>query len=65
MLRNLKDLGMGKTSLEDSIQDEAASLVKYLEKLDLEQPVELDWSINVSVLNVIWQMLASKCSILI
>ena len=61
MLRHLKEyLGVSKTSLEVSIQDEAATLVKYLEKMDLRKPVAIDWSINVSVLNVIWQILASK-----
>ena len=58
LLHNLRNLGMGKTRLEDSIMEEVEMLTKYLEKNCLNKETELDWSINVAVLNVIWQMLA-------
>ena len=56
----MRNLGMGKTRLEDSIVEEAEMLLKYLEVNNLDEPAEIDWSINVAVLNVIWQMLASE-----
>lgn len=62
MLRNLRDLGMGRTHLENSIHDEAKMLVEYLEKNSIDKPTEMDWGINIAVLNVIWQMLASELS---
>ena len=58
-MRALRDLGMGKSRLEDTIQNEAEMLIKYLNKLNLEAPVGLDLHINVAALNVIWQMSAS------
>ena len=51
---------MGKTRLEDSIMEEVEMLMKYLEKNCLNKATELDWSINVAVFNVIWQMLAGN-----
>ncbi|KAF2355076.1 Cytochrome P450 [Trinorchestia longiramus] len=60
VLRGLRDLGMGKTVLESSIQEEAGMLVDHLENTCLDKPSEMDLSINTAVLNVIWQMLASK-----
>ena len=59
-LRHLKDLGMGKTRLEASIQDEAAMLVKYLETHNTDGPSEIGLGFSVSVVNVIWQLMASK-----
>ncbi|KAF2355077.1 Cytochrome P450 [Trinorchestia longiramus] len=60
LMRLLRDLGMGKTVLESSIQEEAGMLVDHLENTCLDKPSEMDLSINTAVLNVIWQMLASK-----
>ncbi|KAF2363760.1 Cytochrome P450 [Trinorchestia longiramus] len=60
LLRHLRDLGMGRTTLEDSIHDEAAMLVDHLEKTCVDKPTVMDVFINGAVVNVIWQMLASK-----
>ncbi|XP_047740366.1 cytochrome P450 2L1-like [Hyalella azteca] len=60
MLRHLRDLGMGKTALEGSIQQEAEMLVDHLDKTCVGKPAVMDHSINCAVVNVIWQMLASK-----
>ncbi|KAF2368467.1 Cytochrome P450 [Trinorchestia longiramus] len=60
VLQHLRNLGMGKTVLEGSIQDEAALLVDYLEKNCTGKPSVMDLAINAAVVNVIWQMLASK-----
>ncbi|XP_068220852.1 cytochrome P450 2L1-like [Palaemon carinicauda] len=56
-LQHLKQLGMGKTHLGEAIKQEAQILVKDFKK-QLNRPVDLPWSINVAVLNVIWQMVA-------
>ncbi|KAA0195471.1 Cytochrome P450 CYP3213A9, partial [Hyalella azteca] len=60
MLRHLRDLGMGKTALEGSIQQEAEMLVDHLDKTCVGKPAVMDHFINCAVVNVIWQMLASK-----
>lgn len=58
-LRHLRDLGMGKTRLEEAIQHEAVCLVEDFAR-HAGRPGPLPWSINVAVLNVIWQMVASR-----
>ncbi|KAK3883064.1 hypothetical protein Pcinc_012595 [Petrolisthes cinctipes] len=56
-LRQLRELGVGKSSLMDSMQYEAAILVKdFQEHVDTPQPIP--WSLNVAILNVIWQLTA-------
>ncbi|XP_069165324.1 cytochrome P450 2L1-like isoform X3 [Procambarus clarkii] len=59
LLRNLRDLGMGKTYLEDAIQQEANMLVEEMKK-NTGVPTPFPPSINIAVLNVVWQMVASK-----
>ncbi|XP_037799520.1 cytochrome P450 2L1-like isoform X1 [Penaeus monodon] len=58
-LRHLRDLGMGKTRLEEAIQREAVCLVEDFAR-HAGRPAPLPWSINVAVLNVIWQMVANR-----
>lgn len=58
LLRNLRDLGMGKTYLEEAIQREAKTLVEDFKKHS-GSPTLFPKSINVAVLNVVWQMVAS------
>lgn len=57
LLRNLRDLGMGKTYLEDAIQREAQFMVEDFKKLS-GAPTLFPKSLNVAVLNVVWQMVA-------
>lgn len=59
LLRNLRDLGMGKTYLERAIQKEATCLVDNFRSVS-GSPTLFPKSINVAVLNVVWQMVASK-----
>ena len=59
LLRNLRDLGMGKTYLEDAIQREAQFLVEDFKTLS-GSPTLFPKSLNVAVLNVVWQMVASE-----
>lgn len=57
-LRHLRDLGLGKTRIQTSIQKEASELVAVFEKT-AGQPTELGFELNVAVLNVIWQLVTS------
>lgn len=60
LMHNLRNLGMGRSRLECSIIDEVEMMVKYFEENSLDKPTEIDLNVNVAVLNVIWQMLASE-----
>nr|XP_027225549.1 cytochrome P450 2L1-like [Penaeus vannamei] len=59
LLRNLRDLGMGKTYLEESILEEARALVKDFSS-HAGTPCHLPETLNVAVLNIIWQLVANK-----
>ena len=63
-LHHLKDLGFGKSRLEDTIKLEVSALLEQLDK-SLGKPCELSWIINVAILNIIWGMIACKLFILI
>ena len=58
-LSHLRDLGMGKSSLQDTIMTEVTALIQNFDQ-HLNQPFELTWSINIAILNVIWGLVASK-----
>ena len=60
LLFNLKSLGMGKSHLETSIEQEVQMMVNFLAKKCTGKPVQLDRTINLAILNVIWQLTASK-----
>lgn len=59
LLRNLRDMGMGKSRLDDVIVREAEELVKDFRNYS-QGPTFFPPSINVVTLNVIWQMVASR-----
>ena len=59
VLRNLRNLGMGKSYLEDAINFEAQALVDDLKKYN-EEPIKFPDSFRTAALNIIWQMVASK-----
>ena len=58
-LFHLRDLGLGKSRIEDTIMTEVSALIEHLNK-KLDQPCELSWIINVAILNIIWGMIACK-----
>ncbi|KAB7497403.1 Cytochrome P450 2L1 [Armadillidium nasatum] len=58
LLRHLRDLGMGKSKIEGIIMREVEDLVEDFKGLTKE-PSKLPFSINVAVLNVIWQLVSS------
>ena len=51
---------MGKSYLEDSMINEAQMVVDCLEKSYTDKPVQLDRTINLAILNVTWQLVASE-----
>ncbi|XP_066981645.1 cytochrome P450 2L1-like [Macrobrachium rosenbergii] len=59
LLRNLRNLGMGKSSLDDAIIHEARCLVEDMKRY-AGKPSKFPESINIAVLNVVWQMVASR-----
>ncbi|XP_063614756.1 cytochrome P450 2L1-like [Penaeus indicus] len=58
-LRHLRDFGFGRSSLEKVIHPEVASLLKDLEG-GAGRPTEVNWNLNVAVLNVIWRLVADR-----
>ncbi|KAA0190605.1 Cytochrome P450 CYP3214A12 [Hyalella azteca] len=58
VLRNLRNLGMGKSFLEEAINTEAMALVKDLKKYGGEA-INYPDSFRTVALNIIWQMVAS------
>ncbi|KAA0188385.1 Cytochrome P450 CYP3214A1 [Hyalella azteca] len=58
VLRNLRNLGMGKSYLEEAINTEAMALVEDLKKSGGEA-INFPDSFRTVALNIIWQMVAS------
>ncbi|XP_045128278.1 cytochrome P450 2L1-like isoform X2 [Portunus trituberculatus] len=58
-MRQLRDLGMGKSSLVGAVQHQALKLRKTLAEV-VGTPVMIPHQLHVSVLNVIWHMVASR-----
>ncbi len=52
-LRQLRDLGMGKSSIESHIQREILAITEGL-KRNLGQPVDLNVSLNIAITNIVW-----------
>ncbi|KAG7161543.1 cytochrome P450 2C31-like [Homarus americanus] len=59
LLRHLRDLGFGKTSLEPIIQDEVTELMKYIEQ-QKDQPISMKRLFNRSVVNSLWGLVMGK-----
>ena len=58
-LHTLRDLGLGKHTMEEIVTEEAAELCKALEETDA-QPIDIRAEFNVSVLNALWFILSSE-----
>ncbi len=61
LLRNLRDFGFGKTSMEDLFHDEVAKLCQQLSK-KCGQPLDLSCTMHISVVNALWSILVSISS---
>ncbi|CAL4086281.1 unnamed protein product, partial [Meganyctiphanes norvegica] len=59
LLRQMRDLGMGKSYMEDAIMHEARKLVKNFEK-QVDKPAKIPKSLEVSVVNIVWRLVANK-----
>lgn len=58
-IRQLKELGYAKTSLEAMIQEE---IVEFLAKLKCEcdHPISLKTKFHIPILNIIWALVAGE-----
>ena len=58
-LRQLRDFGLGRTSMKEIILDEYASLAEKLRKKS-SQDVQCHLLFNVVVMNVLWRIVSGK-----
>jgi len=58
-LRNLRDFGFGKNSLENSIMDQVIEFVDWI-KTQNGKPIELHRRLSLAVVNVLWNILSGK-----
>jgi methyl farnesoate epoxidase / farnesoate epoxidase len=56
-LRHLRDLGMGKSSIESHVQREILATMEELKKT-VGQPIDLSFSLNIAVTNIVWAIVA-------
>ena len=62
-LRHLRDLGFGKTSIENQMIDEIQDLIQDIAESAQSDPdriVEFKGIFNVSVINIIWAIIGGK-----
>ena len=62
-LRHLRDLGFGKTSIEDQMMDEIKELLSDMKSAAQSDPdhiVDFKGIFNVSILNILWVILCGK-----
>jgi hypothetical protein len=60
-MRHLRDLGFGKTSIEDQMMGEVGDLIKDIEnksQSDKDRVVDLKGIFQVSVVNILWAIIA-------
>ena len=58
-LRNLRDLGFGKTSMESLIQEEIEKCIELLRK-EVGKPTQLDLKLNIAIVNALWKLLTGE-----
>jgi len=56
-LHHLRDLGMGRPSIEPHIQREALEMVETLKKT-VGQPTDFKNNLNLAVTNIVWALIA-------
>ena len=59
LLRNLRDFGFGKSSMEDTLLDEVEQLCNQYSKTE-GKPICMDNSMNLSVINSLWSILTGE-----
>ena len=58
-LKNLRDLGFGKTSMESLIQEEIEKCIEML-KHDAGKPTKLNLKLNIAIINALWKLLTGE-----
>ena len=56
-IRNLRDLGLGRTSMEGLITEEVKELIEWI-KLQNGQPITLHRKFEIAVINALWTILS-------
>ncbi len=59
VLKNLKDFGFGKSSMEDSLNEDVQKLLEHF-KPQVGQPLSLNRMFNISILNALWNILVGE-----
>ena len=58
-LKNLRDLGFGKTSMESLIQEEIEKCIELLRK-EVGKPTQLNLKLNIAIINALWKFLTGE-----
>ena len=58
-LKNLRDLGFGKTSMESLIQEDIEKCIDLLRK-EVGKPTQLDLKLNIAIINALWKLLTGE-----
>ena len=58
-LKNLRDLGFGKTSMESLIQEEIEKCIELLRK-EVGKPTQLHLKLNIAIINALWKLLTGE-----
>ena len=58
-LKNLRDLGFGKTSMESLIQEEIEKCIELLRK-EVGKPTQLNLKLNIAIINALWKLLTGE-----
>ena len=61
-MRNLRDFGFGKSSMEEMIRDEFLDMAENLRGME-GQEVESKHLFNVNIMNIIWRMMSGSRSV--
>ena len=59
LLKNLRDLGFGKTSMEEQMAEEVAEMCRLFQETN-GQPVDCTLRFNLAVVNSLWKMLTNE-----
>jgi len=59
-LRNLRDLGFGRASMEGMINNELSKLIEVLERDHEGKPTVMNQVMNVSIVNALWSILVGE-----
>ena len=59
-MKSLKDLGFGKSSMEDSINGEVEKLINQLKAKHEGKPVDLRGLMNMSIVNALWVLVTGE-----